>query len=247
MKTNFYNIKIDLLNKDNALSCIRNVLFQEHHKTLYFLNAHCFNLAQKNAKYFSALQSADYLLNDGIGITIGGRLKRIIFPDNLNGTDFIPLIIKEGYDSNKTFYLLGTKDHVLEKTIANLEKIYPGIKIIGVHNGFFTNAEGENIINEINRLKTEIVIVGMGVPQQEIWIHENKNAMSHVKLFVAGGAILDFLSGTISRAPKWMRQIRIEWVYRLCLEPKRMWKRYILGNFLFFYNIFQVSFQINKK
>lgn len=241
MKTNYYNIVIDLWDQNEALSCIRNILLQDTHKTVFFLNAHCFNLAQKNTTYFNALQSSDYLLNDGIGISLGGWLKGIRFPDNLNGTDFIPLIIKEGYMSNKTFYFLGTKDHVLEKAKVNLEEKFPGIKIVGMHNGFFSEMDTKDIIHEINRLKADIIIVGMGVPRQEIWAHENMDQLPDVKLFVAGGAILDFLSGTISRAPLWMRQLKIEWIYRLYLEPKRMWKRYIIGNILFFYNIFKYN------
>ncbi|MDR1759195.1 MAG: WecB/TagA/CpsF family glycosyltransferase [Fibrobacter sp.] len=236
-KTDFYNIKVNVLNQDEALSCIRDILFQDPHKNIFFLNAHCFNLAQKHSKYFNALHRSDFLLNDGMGISIAARFKGIKFPDNLNGTDFIPLIIKEGVAGNKTFYLLGTKDHILEKTKVNLETNFPGMKILGMHNGFFSEAENKDIINEINELKVDIIIVGMGVPLQEIWIHENKNKLPDVSLFVAGGAIFDFLSGTISRAPVWMRKLRIEWIYRLCLEPKRMWKRYILGNILFFFHL----------
>ncbi|MDR1172437.1 MAG: WecB/TagA/CpsF family glycosyltransferase [Bacteroidales bacterium] len=247
MKTGFYNIRIDLWGQDEALSCIRNVLLQDAHKTVFFLNAHCFNLAQKNPAYFNALQSSDYLLNDGIGISLGGWLKGIKFPDNLNGTDFIPLIINEGYIASKTFYFLGTKDYVLEKAKAKMEEKFPGIKIVGMHNGFFPATDSKDIVHEINRLKADIVIVGMGVPRQEIWIHENKNELPGVKLFIAGGAVLDFLSGTISRAPLWMRQLRIEWIYRLCLEPKRMWRRYIIGNVLFFYNIHVSRKQKNKN
>lgn len=239
MKTDFYNIKIDLLNSDEALSCCKNSLLEESNKTLFFLNAHCFNLAQKNDKYFEALQSSDYLLNDGVGISIAGRLKGLKFPDNLNGTDFIPLVIKEGYLNNKTFYLLGTKDQVLGRAKINLEDKFPGIKIIGMHNGFFSDKESEDIINDINRLKVDVLIVGMGCPQQEMWIHNNKSKMAEVQLFIAGGAILDFLSGAVSRAPQWMRKFKMEWIYRLCLEPRRMWKRYIIGNFQFFYNIYK--------
>ena len=247
MKTDFYNIEIDLMGQNEALLCVKDVLLHNTRRTLFFLNAHCYNLAQKNATYMNALRSSDYLLNDGIGISIGGRLKGIKFPDNLNGTDFIPQIINEGYNSGKTFYLLGTKDHILEKAKANLEEKFPGIMIVGMHHGFFSEKDSKSIIHEINRLKADIVIVGMGVPQQEIWIHENRNEMPEVKLFIAGGAILDFLSGTISRAPLWMRRLKMEWVYRLCLEPKRMWKRYIVGNILFFYNIFKNTRQSKRK
>ena len=79
----------------------------------------------------------------------------------------------------------------------------------------------------------------MGVPRQELWIMNNKERLPKVKLFVAGGAILDFISGEINRAPQWIRRINMEWMYRLCLEPKRMWKRYLTGNFLFFYHVFK--------
>jgi exopolysaccharide biosynthesis WecB/TagA/CpsF family protein len=86
----------------------------------------------------------------------------------------------------------------------------------------------------------------MGVPTQEIWIRENKDKLKNVKLFVAGGAILDFLSGRVKRAPLFVRQMSLEWLFRLVLEPVRLWKRYIIGNILFFYYVFALKIWCKK-
>jgi N-acetylglucosaminyldiphosphoundecaprenol N-acetyl-beta-D-mannosaminyltransferase len=246
MRIPFYNLHIDLLNEKEALLECQNTIAGEKTKSLYFINAHCFNVAQKNKDYQLAIQRSDYILNDGIGISIAGKLAGTKFPDNLNGTDFIPKIIALGTQHQKSFYLLGSKTDHVEKTKCKLEKVYPGIQIKGVHDGFFSEDQEPEIVRQINQLGIDILIVGMGVPRQELWIDKYKNELSSVKLCIAGGAIIDFMSGNIKRAPVWIRKIYFEWIYRLMLEPKRMWKRYLFGNFIFFVHIFRNLIQKNK-
>ncbi len=243
MRIPFYNISIDVLHEKEVINAIDKLFKEDSPHSLFFINAHCFNLAKKNIDYVSAIKNASLVLNDGIGISIAGRIAGVKFPDNLNGTDLIPTIIKMGYEQNKRFYFLGTKDHQLYLAKNNLETLYPGIQIAGMHNGFFSTEETHKIINEINALKIDILIVGMGVPRQELWIHENISKLKTVKLCIAGGAILDFISGEIHRAPLWIRKIKMEWAFRLLLEPKRMWKRYLIGNLVFFYNLFIPKYQ----
>jgi N-acetylglucosaminyldiphosphoundecaprenol N-acetyl-beta-D-mannosaminyltransferase len=239
MRIPFYNLSIDLLNEKEALLACQQTLEGERTKALFFINAHCFNVAQKDKKYHGALQNADYVFNDGVGISIAGKMAGIKFPDNLNGTDLIPKIIALGARQNKSFFLLGSKSDHVEKTKTNLEKKYPGIQIKGIRDGFFQQEQDAEIIHQINQLGIDILLVGMGVPRQELWIDKNKNELTTVRLCIAGGAIIDFLSGEIKRAPVWMRKVYFEWIFRLLLEPKRMWRRYLFGNIVFFFHIFK--------
>jgi N-acetylglucosaminyldiphosphoundecaprenol N-acetyl-beta-D-mannosaminyltransferase len=241
MRVKFYNLQIDCYSTDTFLNSIANDFEENKAKSVLFINAYCFNISQNNLAYKNAILNSDYILNDGIGVKIAGILNKIRFPENLNGTDLIPKIIEFAHKNHKRIYLLGSTDSIIKKTQINLENKYSGIKIVGIHNGFFTEKEEAGIVNEINTLKTDLLIVGMGVPRQELFVNRNIGMLTNVKLCISGGAIIDFISGEIKRAPLWIRKINFEWAYRLYLEPSRMWKRYIIGNLLFFINLFKIK------
>lgn len=232
MKTDFFGINVDLVSKEDVIIDVKQRFSNEIKTILLFLNAHCYNISRKNIEYKNVLNSADLLLNDGIGIELGGRLGGIKFKDNLNGTDLIPQILNELSNDGKIF-LLGGKDDVAEKAMNEL--VGAKLNVVGFHNGFFH--DDKKILNKIINCNANILVLGMGVPKQEIWLNENIESLSNIKLAIAGGAILDFISKSIPRAPKWMRDIRLEWFYRLMLEPKRMWQRYLIGNVKFVYYI----------
>jgi N-acetylglucosaminyldiphosphoundecaprenol N-acetyl-beta-D-mannosaminyltransferase len=233
-----YNINIDIFNKDEELEICKEMLDGEKCNLLYFINAHCFNIAQKNNIYKNTIMSADLVLNDGIGIEIACKLAKIPVKQNMNGTDFIPEIINLASRNKKRIYILGGKGEIPLMAKINLEKGIKDVNIVGYHNGYFNKEEEENIIREINDKKVDLIIVGMGVPIQEIWLYNNKNKFTTVKLCVAGGAIFDFIAGEFRRAPKFLIKLRLEWVYRLYNEPKRLWRRYLIGNLRFLYYIF---------
>ena len=235
MKSRLLNIDIDLFDDEKeVLALLSKDIDSGRSIELFFLNAHCFNLAQKDREYFDILNSCDYLLNDGIGIKIASKIEKLVLKKNLNGTDFIPEIAEMASMKGYKIFLLGAKDGIAEEAAVKLKEKFEGLQIAGVHSGYGLD---ESVLEMINNSKADILIAGMGVPMQEKWIRENKSKLGSVKLFVGGGAILDFLSQRIRRAPLLMRKIGLEWVFRLCLEPGRLWRRYLVGNFLFFYYI----------
>ena len=235
MKSRLLNIDIDLFDDEKeVLALLSKDIDSGRSIELFFLNAHCFNLAQKDREYFDILNSCDYLLNDGIGIKIASKIEKLVLKKNLNGTDFIPEIAEMAAKKGCKIFLLGAKDGIAEEAAVKLKEKFEGLQIAGVHSGYGLD---ESVLEMINNSKADILIAGMGVPMQEKWIRENKSKLGSVKLFVGGGAILDFLSQRIRRAPLFMRKFGLEWVFRLCLEPGRLWRRYLVGNFLFFYYI----------
>lgn len=235
MKSKLLNINIDLFDsEEEVLALLSKDIDSGRSIELFFLNAHCFNLAQKDREYFDILNSCDYLLNDGIGIKIASKIEKLVLKKNLNGTDFIPEIAEMASMKGYKIFLLGAKDGIAEEAAVKLKEKFEGLQIAGVHSGYGLD---DSVLEMINNSKADILIAGMGVPMQEKWIRENKSKLGSVKLFVGGGAILDFLSQRIRRAPLFMRKIGLEWVFRLCLEPGRLWRRYLVGNFLFFYYI----------
>ena len=235
MKSRLLNIDIDLFDdEEEVLALLSKDIDSGRSIELFFLNAHCFNLAQKDREYFDILNSCDYLLNDGIGIKIASKIEKLVLKKNLNGTDFIPEIAEMASKKGYKIFLLGAKDGIAEEAAVKLKEKFEGLQIAGVHSGYGLD---ESVLEMINNSKADILIAGMGVPMQEKWIRENKSKLGSVKLFVGGGAILDFLSQRIRRAPLLMRKIGLEWLFRLCLEPGRLWRRYLVGNFLFFFYI----------
>lgn len=238
MNEKLLGIKIDIINTKEGIESCRNFLKGKNMKNIFFINAHCFNIAMEDIKYKNILNRADLLLNDGIGIKLGLKICGINEKENMNGTDFIPEILKLAAEMNKNVYLLGGKEGV---AVRAKERIVERFKcnVVGARNGYFTENENEEIINDIISQKADILILGMGMPIQETWLDKNKSRLCGVKIGLAGGAIIDFLSEDIKRAPKIVRRIKMEWIYRLIKEPRRLWKRYIIGNIKFFYNIFK--------
>lgn len=235
-KINFYGVGLNLIDTEEGLNLCRQYFKENNVNTIFFLNAHYYNLLCKEHKYKQALNDSNLLLNDGIGISLGLKIKGIKEKENMNGTDFIPKVLELASHNRKKIFCLGAREEVIREVPKKLKKKYTNIDIAGVSNGYFT--EKDRIIEKINNSGAEILIVGMGAPLQELWVNENKNKFKNIKIIIAGGAIFDFISEKVTRAPKIMRKLRLEWLYRLYLEPRRLFSRYIIGNLLFFYNIF---------
>lgn len=229
MRQQLVNLNVDNLSESQALDACKQALQTTPCKSLFFINAHSFNIAQQHEEYHAAVNSSDLVFNDGIGIKLFAQLNDIHFHDNLNGTDLIPKIIELGVRESLSFYIVGSSPAFVRDASKKLAEQYTNIRINGAHHGFFSEQEEMAIIRDINEKNTDILIVGMGVPRQELWIGKVRDHLQTVRLCIAGGAIIDFISGHIQRAPRIIRRINMEWVYRLSLEPRRLWKRYLVG------------------
>lgn len=232
------NVKILDMDKPLLLDEIRYRLVQHIKTRIFFINAHCFNVAQTNADYREQVNRAELVLNDGIGVKLGAAVFNIPIKENLNGTDFTPQVLQLVNSLKMKLYLLGGKPGIAEKAAQRIQLDFPDIEIVGCSHGYFHDSG--KIIGEINRTKPDLLLVGFGVPLQEQWISENFSKL-HPQVVMGIGAFLDFASGTVKRAPRLVRAMRIEWLFRLLLEPKRMWRRYLIGNILFFFHIFKLS------
>jgi N-acetylglucosaminyldiphosphoundecaprenol N-acetyl-beta-D-mannosaminyltransferase len=193
-----------------------------------FVNAHAMNSVAISRDFFNALTSADLLLRDGIGMAILMRLLNQPPGLNLNGTDLIPKIL--GCYAGRSIALFGTEDPYLARAHeAVVSRIAPGSRCITAH-GFHAK-ERYLRLAAVNR--PELIVLGMGMPRQEQVAVLLRAALGYPCLIVCGGAILDFLGGKTSRAPVWLRRTGFEWAYRLAIEPRRLFGRYVLGNPLF--------------
>lgn len=197
-----------------------------------FMNAHCFNVMARNRQYAAAVNSSDFLLPDGIGVALAAKMTCHNLTANLNGTDFIPALLKEAAKMGKSVYLFGSTPGTAIKAADNLIHEIPGLQIAGKRDGFAQAQNDAEIIADINASGADIVLVALGVPMQELWLHRNAPYID-AELTMGVGAALDFFAGNVTRAPAWVRKAKCEWVWRLAQEPRRLAKRYLQGNFSF--------------
>ena len=243
----FYLLDIPIANvtMQRALAMIWTALDGSDASEMHFVNAHCINVAAKDPAYLSVLQQAKAVFADGTGIRKAGAKLNHPIVDNVNGTDLFPLLCKECKRTNKKLYLLGGRPGVAQKSAQWAEEYAQGEIIAGFHDGFFTEEQTQAVMDEINASKADMLLVAMGVPRQELWLHAHLAKLT-VKVVMGVGGLFDFYSGTISRSPVWMRKMGIEWVWRLMMEPKRMWRRYIIGNIEFLWRIEKIR-RVQRK
>jgi len=197
-----------------------------------FVNAHCVNIAMTDTAYRGALLKADMLLPDGAGLELAAKLHGARFAANLNGTDLGPELARALAARGLSLFLLGAAPGVAERAGARLQELAPGLRIAGTRDGFAGLRDTQAAIDAINASGADMVWMATGVPHQDMWLAEHANALQP-RYLMGVGALLDFLSGRILRAPLWMRRARLEWLWRLGLEPRRMFRRYVIGNVTF--------------
>jgi N-acetylglucosaminyldiphosphoundecaprenol N-acetyl-beta-D-mannosaminyltransferase len=195
---------------------------------LAFANAHAMNSMAVSAPFFEAMRSADRVLRDGSGMATLFKLLRMEPGLNLNGTDLIPRLIR-AFDG-RGIALFGTREPFLGKAAQRVrQELAPHSQLIQA-NGFL-DAGNYSLLATAHR--PELIVLGMGMPRQEEVAAQLRAVLDFPCLIVCGGAIIDFLGGKTPRAPLWMRKTGIEWVFRLALEPRRLFQRYVIGNPLF--------------
>ncbi|MEO1520495.1 MAG: WecB/TagA/CpsF family glycosyltransferase [Cyanobacteria bacterium J06633_2] len=203
------------------------------------VNVRAANFAHELPWYRNFLNRSDLVFCDGFGVLLGSKLlgNCVESCHRMTCPDYIEDLILACEKGGASVFLLAGKPGVTTKAIEKLKAIAPNINIQG-HHGYFekTGAENNAIIEQINHFKPDILYVGFGMPLQEEWIVNN---IDHIdaKVFLPLGACLDFYTDTVYRGPRWATDLGMEWLTRFLSEPQRLWKRYILGNPLFFYRI----------
>ncbi len=224
------NLGVSLINA-KAETAIADLLTSGRRR-VSFMNAHCFNIMQENRNYAAAVHTADRLLPDGFGVALAAKMQGKELQENLNGTDLIPQLMEEAARAGKSVYLFGGKPGTATAAAKTLTQALPNLKIAGTRDGYAQAINEAAVINDINASGADIVLVALGVPMQELWLHRNAIDLE-ANLTIGVGAAFDFLAGNVRRAPQWVRQMRSEWIWRLAMEPRRMAKRYLVGNATF--------------
>lgn len=235
---NMLDVNIDNISIQEALNRIHSSPQSQVPKLFAFVNPDCLNISFKNSAYKDVLAKSNTVFADGIGIRIGCRLLGIELRDNVNGTDLFPKICKRATEEGQSIYLLGGQEGVADLVATNMCNRYPKLKIAGTQHGYFDETEEPSIISKIRESGADILLVAFGAPKQELWIHSHSKELG-IPVQIGVGGLFDFYSDRISRAPRWLRDIGLEWVWRLIQEPARMWRRYIIGNPLFLFRVWR--------
>lgn len=224
-------LDLAVVSRAEAIAAIDRRVVEGAPTAVAFANAHTANVAHRRPELRRCLR--DFLVfNDGIGVDIASRLiYGETFPANLNGTDFVPAYLADT-EIRHRIYLLGGRPEVVEAAAAQLAARFPRHRVVGAHHGYFPEDAAPGIVDRIRSARADLLLVALGNPAQELWIHRHLGE-SGARLAFGVGALFDFLSGRVPRAPGWMRAARLEWVFRLAIEPRRMWQRYLVGNAVF--------------
>lgn len=221
---------------------INNFIRQEEHALVLNVNVHCMNLMYDVSWLRPFLNSAEIVFCDGIGVVIGAWMLGEYLPQRITYADWMWQLCAFAESEGHSLFLLGAKEGISEQARDKLMQTFPQLNIVGTHHGYFTKTpehpENQAVIEVINRTKPDILMVSFGMPLQEKWLLENWDSLD-ANVALTGGAALDYISGNLRRAPKWMTDNGLEWLGRLIIEPRRLWQRYVIGNPLFLFRVLQ--------
>ena len=229
-------IPINNVTMSEAIGTMMQWLSEENRSQICFVNADCANIAYRNKAYLEVLRTARFSLADGIGLKLAGKLLAREIRQNVNGTDLFPLLCEALSGTGKGLFLLGARPEVPEGVREWIQKNYPGVIVSGCQHGYFAPEEEADVINRITRSGADLLLVAFGAPRQDIWIDDHLKETG-VRVAMGVGGLFDFYSGKTARAPLWMREMGMEWLYRFTQEPGRLWKRYFVGNAVFLYRV----------
>lgn len=223
---------------------IDSVIGQKKQALILNVNIHCVNLALENPWLFRLLRGAQLVFCDGDGVRWGLKLLRHPPPPKITYNQWMWQLAEHCEASQYSLFLIGGKPGIAAEAAEKLRAQFPRLKIVGTRDGYFQKKgeENESIIAEINSARPDILVTGFGMPVQEKWLEENSRRIK-AHIFLTGGAVFDYVSGRLAKAPDWMVRRHLEWFFRLCQEPRRLFKRYALGNVLFFMRVFGEMFK----
>ena len=233
-------VKLTVCNKDDILVAIQSWIKFQGKAVVFSGNVHSFNLAYKETWLREAMNQAGAVRLDGVGLRLGARILGFDTPKRMTWADFAWDLAEFAELCGFTLFFLGARPGVADKAADRLKARFPDLRIVGTHHGCFDktpgSAENEAVIRQINAVTPNILIVGFGMPLQERWLMENWDRIT-ANVGLTGGAVFDYVSGELSRAPRWMTDHGSEWLGRLIIEPRRLWRRYLIGNPLFLWRV----------
>lgn len=226
-------VPIDRVTREQAGE-ITEKLIRESNKSckmIFAPNVEFIMTAQKDKEFYKILKESSLSTPDSIGVIIGAKLQKKSFPERIPGQSYFRKVIELSNEKGYTIYLLGGEPGIPEQVKENLLKIFPNVNIVGTHHGYFDESEEKEIIQEINKLQPNVLFVALGAPKQEKWIAKHRKELK-VDIATGQGGTYDYEAGKIKRAPKIVQKCGMEWLWRLCMQPKRIVRQVVLPMYL---------------
>lgn len=243
LKTN-----INVTNMEDTMTYIFDNIKELKGDYICVSNVHTTVMAFHDEEYRLIQNSGVMALPDGKPLSIVSRMRGFGQAERVPGPDLMPEIVKRSLQYGYKHFFYGSSEQTLELLKKKLQESYPGVQIAGVYAPPFrelTEEEDRNVIEMINESHPDFIWVALGAPKQEKWMYQHKGKVNGVMLGV--GAAFDFIAGTVKRAPEWMQDLCLEWLFRISQDPKRLLKRYLTTNFSFVYHVFLENRKIDKK
>lgn len=226
-------VRVHSLTVEELHAELRRVITSRARALVLHANVHGLNLARREPWLRDLLNRAEIVFCDGAGVMLGARILGGFIPERITYADWIWRLATFAAAEGYSIFLLGARPGVAEQAAAALTRHAPELRIAGTHHGYFDkrpdSPENAAVVAAINAARPDILIVAFGMPLQERWLEQNWPALSaHIGL--SAGAALDYASGDLRRGPRWLTDNGFEWLARLLIEPRRLWRRYVLGN-----------------
>lgn len=230
-RINIHGVNISNITMREAVEKIQEWINGDSIHAVYTPNSEIIMQSQRDPELKSILNNAGLLIPDGAGVVLASKILKTPLKSKVSGIDLVKNLFETFSGKNVGFYILGGRPGVAEIAAVNIMEKYGKVKIKGYHNGYFSPEEEDHVIDLINQSGTDILIVGLGAPKQEFWIHRNMYRLS-CKVCIGVGGSIDIFAGKATLAPEIIRKLGFEWLYRLIREPRRYKRMMDLPRFI---------------
>ncbi|WP_169928607.1 WecB/TagA/CpsF family glycosyltransferase [Labilithrix luteola] len=224
------NCRFDALTEAETTTCIFDwAAGTRRSHVIVTVNVAILMMMARDTQLAAACARADLVVADGIPLVWLSRILGTPLPERVTGVDLMARLLDEGNCRGLRIFLLGATEECLMRLVRRVRERYPGVTITGHRHGYFGPSEHADIVRQIRESKSDVLLVGMPAPFKEVWCDRWRDELSTPTILGVGGAF-DVLAGVVPRAPKWMQTPGLEWTWRLMLEPRKLWKRYLVTN-----------------
>ena len=231
-RVKFLNTYVDALTIEETLEKIKDYIDNRVCVQHVVINAGKVNLMQENEELTKIINECPLINADGQSIVWGSKILGNPLPERVAGIDIFTELVKISAEKGYRPYFFGAKEEVVTEVVRKFKEKYPDLDVAGYRNGYFSQEESKSIAEDINKSGADILFVAFSSPMKEFWIRDHMEIMQ-VPFAMGVGGSFDVVAGKTTRAPKWMQKCGLEWFHRFIQEPRRMFKRYIIGNLKF--------------
>lgn len=230
LRRQLFGVEVDALDMGATVDRIMALIDQGVPVQHVVLNAAKVVMLSNDARLRDVIRACPVVNADGQSVVVASRLLRQPLPERVAGIDLFVQLMERSAENGRSVYFLGARDEVLEEMMIRFRTRYPALRVAGYRNGYWTS--DAEVIEQVRAAEPDLLFLAIPSPRKEFWLAEHLPALG-VPFAMGVGGSFDVLAGKVKRAPNWVQRIGCEWVYRLVQEPRRMWKRYLVGNSAF--------------